>query len=107
MDKCRSCDCELHEFSVSKKDICRHCYAEYCRRRYSRPDYQVHHRARVTANLLVKAGIIIQEPCKLCGDPNSEKHHPDYNNPTDVTFLCKKCHSELHVLERKVYAMAI
>lgn len=106
--QCNSCGCELHEFSESKghKGQCRHCYAEYGRRRHSRPEYKKHQSARAKVNLLQKAGIIVKEPCSLCGCKQAEKHHPDYNNPTDITWLCKSCHSEFHVLENKVLKLA-
>jgi DNA-binding NtrC family response regulator len=35
-------------------------------------------------------------PCVVCGDPESEGHHPDYNKPLQITALCRKHHSEIH-----------
>jgi hypothetical protein len=36
------------------------------------------------------------EPCEVCGDPAAEKHHPDYDRPLLVRWLCKVHHGELH-----------
>lgn len=59
-------------------------------------------------NLLEQAiedGKIIRKRfCEECGmvDPPGTKptkinaHHPDYNKPLDVMWLCKKCHFEWH-----------
>lgn len=101
--KCSKCECDLHKFSISHNpSYCRYCYAQYKRDRYKDPEYKKRHTARLSAMRLVNSGIIIIEPCKLCGESNSEMHHPDYEKPNDVTFLCNKCHNELHALERKV-----
>lgn len=35
--------------------------------------------------------------CEECGCAESlHRHHNDYNDPMDVTILCKKCHVEWH-----------
>lgn len=44
----------------------------------------------------LKRGLIIQEPCQECGDPNSEAHHPDYDRPMDVVWLCRAHHKAEH-----------
>lgn len=42
------------------------------------------------------------EPCVVCGSTEKiERHHEDYSKPKEVTFLCKKHHSERHVEIRK------
>lgn len=102
-DKCVICESDLNEFTRSTSHInkCRYCYSDYKKNRNKLSHESKKIKARQKAKLLVRAGIIVREPCKLCGSTNSENHHPDYNNPTDVTFLCNKCHNELHVLERR------
>lgn len=44
----------------------------------------------------LKRGLIIQEPCQECGDPISEAHHPDYDRPMVVRWLCRSCHKAEH-----------
>jgi hypothetical protein len=45
----------------------------------------------------------VNKKCLNCGsNKNIEKHHPDYiNEPHKVIPLCKKCHLEYHVKERR------
>jgi hypothetical protein len=42
----------------------------------------------------VKSGKIKRLPCEICGDINSQAHHPDYSKPLDVVWLCVKHHVE-------------
>lgn len=40
-----------------------------------------------------------KQPCSRCGaTENVEMHHEDYNQPTEVVWFCKDCHT-LHHLE--------
>lgn len=39
-------------------------------------------------------GKIIKTPCAVCGDINSEMHHPDYSKPLKVVWLCRKHHGQ-------------
>lgn len=45
------------------------------------------------------------QPCSICGNPISERHHPDYGKPTEIVWLCKKHHEELHSKEAHHAAM--
>lgn len=51
------------------------------------------HRALRSA---VKLGIVKQQPCEVCGDPDSEAHHPDYDRPAAVRWLCRRHHKAAH-----------
>lgn len=44
----------------------------------------------------LRRGLIIQEPCRECGALDSEAHHPDYDRPMDVQWLCRPCHKAEH-----------
>ena len=36
--------------------------------------------------------------CSHCGEPGKvEGHHPDYDQPLAVVWLCKPCHTEVHL----------
>lgn len=53
-------------------------------------------RARSYAGTYMRRGLLTKQPCRVCGDPNSQMHHPDYNDPLRVEWLCKKHHRDLH-----------
>lgn len=44
----------------------------------------------------VRRGHIKPEPCSSCGAMNSEAHHPDYDSPLCVHWLCRQCHLAEH-----------
>jgi predicted DNA-binding protein YlxM (UPF0122 family) len=63
----------------------------------------------------IEDGIIEKQTrCEICGYEGTFKdgrtaiqaHHPDYNKPLDVMWLCQKCHHEWHknnkAIERQV-----
>ena len=57
----------------------------------------------------IKKGIVIRRTiCETCGQGGKFKngrtaiqaHHPDYNKPLDVMWLCQKCHHEWHKINK-------
>ena len=55
--------------------------------------------ARVRANQQVVMNS--NQKCELCGSQKKiQKHHPDYDKPLDIIFLCEKCHKNHHKQER-------
>lgn len=44
----------------------------------------------------VRRGLIIQEPCAECGSSFAEAHHPDYDRPMVVRWLCRLHHRQAH-----------
>lgn len=52
------------------------------------------------ANAL-KSGRLQRQPCFICGE-KAEAHHPAYDLPLSVTWLCDKHHKETHKLGREL-----
>lgn len=80
---------------------CKKCHAEYMR--LNRPKHseltpiqKLKANARAYLNVYVKRGIVLKEPCSVCGDNNSEGHHENYTKPLDVVWFCRKHHLEHH-----------
>ena len=48
-------------------------------------------------NNALKYKKIIRQPCFICG-ARAHAHHPDYDRPLDVVWLCPKHHKEAHAL---------
>lgn len=46
-------------------------------------------------NAAVRDGRLTPEPCFICGD-KAQAHHPDYDRPLDVTWLCPEHHKAAH-----------
>ena len=44
----------------------------------------------------LRRGLVKQEPCEECGDPNSEAHHESYARPLDVVWVCRRHHKQRH-----------
>ena len=44
----------------------------------------------------IKDGRLVRQPCEICGDPRSHAHHPDYDQPLNVQWLCNRHHTQLH-----------
>jgi hypothetical protein len=53
-------------------------------------------KVRDAVKYAMKTGKLVRQPCFVCGDQQSETHHPDYSRPLDVVWLCKPHHIQLH-----------
>jgi len=51
--------------------------------------------ARSKAGVYLRRGKIVRKPCRVCGE-RAEMHHPDYDKPYEVDWLCRGCHLEEH-----------
>ena len=56
------------------------------------------HKARVRrwTRHQIKSGKISLQPCAVCASTCVQAHHPDYNQPDRVTFLCARHHYDEH-----------
>ena len=91
----------------AKRKYCFKCEMEY--QRLYRPTYKqlnpvekIKVNARLKANIYLRRGKLIKQPCSVCGDIKSEMHHNDYNKPLSVVWFCRKHHKEFHKKIRNV-----
>lgn len=110
LNKCKAC---------TKKDVLEHRLKNldrvraYDRLRATEPKRMANN-SRVTAawrksdprrsaahNAVARAlrkGQLQKWPCEVCGDDKSHAHHPTYDAPLLVTWLCAPHHKEAHLL---------
>lgn len=48
----------------------------------------------------VRSGLVKKQPCWVCG-AKAVAHHPDYDAPLDVVWLCQPHHKQAHALVRE------
>lgn len=53
-------------------------------------------RAHCKVARAIRKGILNKQCCEVCSNENVEAHHPNYNEPLNVVWLCKQHHAELH-----------
>lgn len=53
-------------------------------------------KARKALQKAVELGTITRQPCFVCGAEPAHGHHPDYDAPLAVTWLCEAHHREVH-----------
>jgi len=57
---------------------------------------------RSYTHVYVKREKIKKQPCLTCKEPKSEAHHPNYDEPLLVVWLCRPHHLELHKQLKKI-----
>jgi len=52
--------------------------------------------AQAALRSALKRGLAIAKPCEVCGAEPAEAHHPDYDKPAEVIWLCRLHHKAEH-----------
>jgi|HubBroStandDraft_1064217.scaffolds.fasta_scaffold159493_2 hypothetical protein len=52
-------------------------------------------KCRSIAGVYLRRGRLKKEGCAVCGGA-AQMHHPDYDRPLDVVWLCEKHHRDVH-----------
>ena len=52
--------------------------------------------AHIALASALRRGIVQRGPCEVCGAQKVDGHHPDYDRPADVRWLCRRHHAEAH-----------
>lgn len=71
-------------------------FRDWKKKQYRTPQLQAKMAARRITSLMIKNGEIEKLSCAGCGKFESEGHHPDYNQPLLIVWLCHACHMALH-----------
>ena len=50
------------------------------------------HKCRLVYTAALRAGVLRRGCCEFYGDPKTEGHHEDYDQPYQVRWLCRKHH---------------
>jgi hypothetical protein len=70
--------------------------------------WKAEHPERRAAHVIVgnalRKGALKRHPCWVCGE-KAEAHHPDYDRPLDVVWLCQPHHKQAHALVANEPAM--
>ena len=59
------------------------------------------YRAHLAVSAALRRGALVKLPCKVCGNPRTDAHHPDYRRPLTVVWLCRFHHSLAHRREKQ------
>lgn len=54
------------------------------------------HLAHDAVEQAIKSGVLVREPCEICGKERVDAHHDDYSEPLNVRWLCRGHHLKLH-----------
>ena len=74
--------------------------------RLSMLKYEERYKNRKAAHIIFSNAVrdkkVFKLPCFVCGELNVEGHHPDYERPLDVVWLCEKHHKETHKMANEI-----
>lgn len=89
---CRPCSQERH------KKFMRTPAGRATSRRYyaSTPERKRKVTVRRLTSDAIKLGLLVRQPCEVCGAVEVEAHHDDYAQPLVVRWLCRKHHDAEH-----------
>lgn len=109
LNKCKEC---TKQDAIAHRDKNIEKVREYDRKRSKNPErvkmcanntalwrkkHAKRYRCHVELNNAVRDGIVKKTPCFICGNEKSEAHHPDYDQPLSVVWLCSAHHKEIHL----------
>ena len=83
----------VKRFTASEKNI----KAQKIRKERQQKLHPNRYAANVILNNAVRDEKLEKLPCFICGAKKVEGHHPDYDRPLDVVWLCPKHHRKLHL----------
>ena len=49
-----------------------------------------------TARTLARIAFPVAQPCEVCEEPLTQRHHDDYSKPLEIRWLCTPHHNDVH-----------
>ena len=91
------------EYRKENKEQIKECSQNYYqanRAKISEKRQEPHKQRKLVAQRKVsnaiRKGELARSACWYCGEPNADAHHPDYDQPLSVVWLCRKHHFQAH-----------
>lgn len=109
LSKCSRCGTEHSRFRDRERtrpaSYCTACHAKHMAETRPKhcelaPQQRKAANARAMARVYVSRGKIQKRPCQVCGSEDAERHHPDYDRPLDIVWVCRHCHLAIHAGEK-------
>ncbi len=96
----------------STAGYCRRCHAAEMREwRKTHPmtaEQRKRDACRSYAGVYLRRGKLKRQSCAVCGSSESQMHHPSYDKPLEVEWLCRRCHcSRAHSQQVRNPALAL
>ena len=86
---------EYHRSAGARDGLASRCRPCVSASRSRQPAKQ--RKAHYLVNRAIVSGELSPQPCEVCGtEERIEAHHPDYDRPLDVMWLCARHHGEWH-----------
>jgi hypothetical protein len=70
--------------------------ARYYVKRKPSSDWQRKSRARTAVRNAIRDGRLVRGKCEVCGEPDAQAHHDNYDQPLAVRWLCQVHHTAEH-----------
>jgi len=87
----------LRYYEKSRSSMPHRIAAQAARTRKYRNEYPNRRKANAMVARALRAGTLKKQPCWVCGAA-ALAHHPDYDRPLDVVWLCQPHHKQAHAL---------
>ncbi len=82
------------------RSMCKKCFLSNCTQRKTKNMHKINAKVKLRTELLA-GRISPSQRCQSCGKAKKvDGHHPDYNMPLAVLWLCRSCHMKLHRIIR-------
>lgn len=94
---CSNCGRDKED-NYKKDAYCRSCrlLKRKLRKPFMSDEQKFKEASRRLTRLAIKRGVLIKQPCEVCGEVNVDAHHDDYEKPLEIRWLCKNHHREYH-----------